>query len=93
MGDPLPGQGVTNVDQTSYTYTSTKSTFVMDVAGKVAMTITFLSPVNPDDLRRQSLTLSYMQVSVTSKDGKSHEVQLYTDISAGLSLHYCWASF
>ncbi|KAE9976474.1 hypothetical protein BLS_002068 [Venturia inaequalis] len=82
MGDPLPGQGVTYVDQVSYSYTSTKSIFTMDVAGKVAMTITFLSPVNPDDLKRQSLTLSYMQVSVTSKDGKSHEVQLYTDISA-----------
>lgn len=83
MGDPFARQNVSNVDQTGYTYTSTKSTFTMDVGGKVAMTITFLSPVNPDDMKRQSLTLSYMQVSVVSKDGKSHDVQLYTDISAG----------
>ncbi|QDS74726.1 hypothetical protein FKW77_000837 [Venturia effusa] len=82
MGDPLSRLNVSNVDQTSYSYTSTKSVFTMDVAGKITMTITFLSPVNPDDMKRQSLTLSYMQVSVASKDGKSHDVQLYTDISA-----------
>lgn len=55
----------------------------MNVGGKVEMEISFLSPVNPDDMKRQSLTFSYMQVSIASKDGKIHEVQLYTDISAG----------
>jgi Domain of unknown function (DUF5127) len=82
MGNPVPG--ATNVDQTSYTYTSTKSIFTMNVGDILDMTITFLSPVNPNDLKRQSLTLSYMQVSVVSLDGKLHDVQLYSDISAGL---------
>ena len=72
-----------NVNQTSYTYTSTKSIFTMDVGSKVRMTITFLSPITPDDMKRQSLTLSYMQVQVVSLDGSSHSVQLYSDISAG----------
>jgi hypothetical protein len=81
MGNPAPG--ATNVDQTSYTYTSTKSIFTMNVGDKLQMIITFLSPVNPDDLKRQSLTLSYMQVSVVSLDGRNHDVQLYSDISAG----------
>lgn len=60
----------------------------MNVGEKVQMTITFLSPVNADDLKRQSLTLSYMQVSVVSLDGQSHDVQLYSDISAGWSTSY-----
>jgi hypothetical protein len=79
MGSP----GAPNVDQESFTYTSTKSIFNMKVDGKVRMIITFLSPVNPNDLKRQSLTLSYMHVAVSSLDGRNHNVQLYTDISAG----------
>jgi hypothetical protein len=55
----------------------------MNVGGKVKMVITFLSPVTPNDLKRQSLTLSYLHVAVSSLDGQNHNVQLYTDISAG----------
>jgi hypothetical protein len=58
----------------------------MNVADKVQMAITFLSPVNPDDMKRQSLTFSYMQIAVSSMDGQSHDVQLYSDISGGTSL-------
>lgn len=80
MGAPAPLPTV--VTQTSFEYTSTRSTFVMDVAGLVEMNITFLSPVTPTDLMRQSLTFSYVDVSVTSTDGAAHDVQLYTDITA-----------
>ena len=55
----------------------------MDVAGVVEMNITFLSPLTPTDLMRQSLVFSYVDVSVTSTDGAAHDVQLYTDITAG----------
>lgn len=55
----------------------------MDVAGVVEMNITFLSPITPTDLMRQSLIFSYVDVSVTSIDGAAHDVQLYTDITAG----------
>lgn len=81
MGAPAPLPTV--VTQTSFEYTSTRSTFVMDVAGLVEMNITFLSPVTPTDLMRQSLTFSYVDISVTSTDGAAHDVQLYTDITAG----------
>ena len=83
MGDPLPGaDGVNLANQTSYTYTSTNSVFCLD-AGPVTVNVSFLSPIYPDDLRRQSLIFSYMDVSVESNDGNPHDVQLYTDISAG----------
>jgi hypothetical protein len=84
MGDPAGGNtSISNVDQTSFEYTSTKSIFTMNVGGKVEMTISFLSPVTADDYKRQSLPLSYMQVSVVSADGGEHNTQLYSDISAG----------
>jgi hypothetical protein len=73
----------TNVDQTEFSYTSTRSNFVMDVGGKVEMNITFLSPVTPNDLKRQSLTFSYLDVDVHSLDGADHDVQLYADVSGG----------
>ena len=84
MGDPAHGlSGVSDVDQKAFLYTSTKSVFTMDVGGKVQMIITFLSPVTPGDYKRQSLPMSYLQVSIISIDGREHSVQLYSDISAG----------
>ncbi|OTA84699.1 hypothetical protein M434DRAFT_83133 [Hypoxylon sp. CO27-5] len=79
LGAP-PGADL--VDQTDFSYTSTRSTFVMSVGGKVEMNITFLSPVTPSDLRRQSLVFSYLEVAVHSLDGANHDVQLYADVSA-----------
>ncbi|KAI0386749.1 glutaminase A [Hypomontagnella monticulosa] len=79
LGAP-PGADL--VDQTDFSYTSTRSTFVMNVGGKVEMNVTFLSPVTPSDLKRQSLVFSYLEVGVHSLDGASHDVQLYADVSA-----------
>jgi hypothetical protein len=72
------------VDQTDFSYTSTRSTFVMSVGGKVGMNITFLSPVTPNDLRRQSLTFTYLDVAVESIDGATHDVEIYADVSGGM---------
>lgn len=79
----LPGSKTVN--QTAFEYTSTKSIFTMNVADKLEMNITFLSPITPTDYRRQSLVFSYLNVEVASLDGKDHEVQVYADISAGES--------
>ena len=81
MGAPVPGPSA--VTQVAFEYTSTRSIFVMDVAGVVQMNITFLSPVTPMDLKRQSLPFSYVDVAILSKDGNTHDVELYTDITAG----------
>lgn len=74
--------GTTTVNQTALEYTSTKSIFTMNVAGAVEMNITFMSPITPNDLKRQSLVFSYLNVEVNSLDGKEHDVQVYADISA-----------
>jgi hypothetical protein len=77
--------GADLVEQVSFSYTSTKSNFLMRVGGKVEMNITFMSPVYPEDLGRQGLTFSYLNVDVRSMDGAPHSVQLYSDVSAGTS--------
>jgi hypothetical protein len=80
-----PGNGPATATQTAFQYTSTKSIFTFSVGGKVEMNVTFLSPLTPTDQKRQSLVFSYLDVVVESLDGASHDVQLYTDISAGNS--------
>ena len=85
----MGGMQPPRVNQISFQYTSTKSIFVLDVAGLVEMTVTFLSPITPNDLKRQSLVFSYLNVDVKSKDGLNHDVQLYADISAGENLQAC----
>ncbi|RDW75997.1 glutaminase GtaA [Coleophoma crateriformis] len=78
LGTPGP-QAAT---QTAVVYTSTRSTFTMNVGGFVEMNITFLSPITPTDFKRQSLIFSYVEVTVSTLDGIPHAVQLYADTSA-----------
>ncbi|MFS4092231.1 glutaminase domain-containing protein [Streptomyces sp. AF1A] len=66
--------------QRSLTLTATRSRFVFE-AGGAQLTLTFLSPVEPGDLRRQSMPLSYVIADVRSSDGGAHDVSLYLDIS------------
>ena len=80
LGAPI---GPALVNQTGFRYTSTRSIFTLIANGVVGMNVTFLSPVTPTDAKRQSFPVSYMLVEVHSLDGKSHDVQLYTDVSAG----------
>jgi hypothetical protein len=75
--------GPSTVTQTAFSYTSTRSIFTFDVGSQVIMTVTFLSPVYPDDFVKKSLQYSYVDVSVVSADGSSHSVSVYMDISAG----------
>ncbi|KAJ7836329.1 hypothetical protein B0H14DRAFT_3460711 [Mycena olivaceomarginata] len=81
LGTPVvDGCQLHQATQKSFSFTSTQSTFVLS-AGPVDVTATFLSPVEPTDLVKQSIPLSYMHVSVASTDGATHSVQVYSDIS------------
>jgi Domain of unknown function (DUF5127)/Domain of unknown function (DUF4965)/Domain of unknown function (DUF1793)/Domain of unknown function (DUF4964) len=66
--------------QLSLTTTATKSEFVL-AQGGVELTVTFLSPVTPGDLKRQSQPLSYIAVTARATDGRRHRVGVYVDIS------------
>ncbi|EPE28779.1 Six-hairpin glycosidase [Glarea lozoyensis ATCC 20868] len=83
MGDPvINGIRPTHVSQESVEFTSQRTTFIMNVAGKVSMNVTFISPVQPNDLKRQSIVGTYLEVGVKSLDAAGHKVQLYVDTSA-----------
>lgn len=69
--------------QTWATYTSTKTVFTFDVNSKLNLTVTFLSPVYPNDLVKHSLQYSYIDVAAVSSDGSAHDVQIYLDVTGG----------
>ena len=68
-----------NAEQLSADYTSTKTTFKFK-AGGVGFTVLFMTPVWPEDLVRQSIPLSYLNIEIDSKSAANHSVQLYVDI-------------
>lgn len=82
MGAPTNGPAA--VTQTAFEYTSTRSIFTFNVEGKIEMNVTFMSPLTPADQKRQSLVFTYLDIGVQSLDGAAHDVELYTDISAGM---------
>jgi hypothetical protein len=68
------------LQQTKLEVTPTRSRFTLE-GGGVELVAEFFSPVEPGDLRRQSIPLSYLLISARSIDGHPHEVQVYADIS------------
>ena len=66
--------------QTSVEVTATRSVFTFR-AGGVELVAEWLSPVEPGDLRWQSVPLSLLTVSVTATDRRRHSVQVYVDIT------------
>ena len=78
---PAGGPPLTIMQQTSLHLTATRSIYTL-TGGGVTLTVTFFSPVDLGDLRRQSVPLSYLTVQATSSDGQSHTVDLHVDLSA-----------
>lgn len=59
----------------------TRTIYTFD-AGPVALTVTFTTPMLPQDLMLLSLPVTYVSFEVVSTDGQPHEVALYFDASA-----------
>ncbi|KAL1759480.1 hypothetical protein FB107DRAFT_271047 [Schizophyllum commune] len=73
---------------TSARLTPTRTIVTSRVQDILQLNVTYLSPIEPDDLVLQSLPFAYMAVSVSSLDGKPHNVSLYSDVSGEwLSAH------
>lgn len=82
MGDPALANAPAflALTQTDLAVTATRSVFTL-TGGGVTLKVTFLSPLEPGDLRRQSMPLSYVSIVASSADGKPHQVSVYLDIS------------
>jgi hypothetical protein len=80
-GQPeVNGAAPTPLTQTSLAVTATRSIFTLQ-NGQVELTAEWLSPVEPGDLKLQTIPLSLLNVSVRAIDGASHSVQVYADIT------------
>jgi len=62
--------------------TPTRSRFHLE-GGGIRLIVEFLSPVEPGNLRAQSIPMSYLLLTAASLDGRRHDVQIYLDISGG----------
>ncbi|KAF7314157.1 hypothetical protein HMN09_00575000 [Mycena chlorophos] len=76
-GSPTPGTAGTWLGTE---ITPTRTIFNVQ-AGAMNLTVTFLSPIEPDDPVKQSFPGAYVYVEGSSTDGRAHNVQLYADIS------------
>ncbi|KAH8919532.1 DUF1793-domain-containing protein [Atractiella rhizophila] len=73
------GSYSTRCTESGFELTSTASIFDYD-CGPVDLRATFFSPIETD-FTKQSTPFSYFTVQVTSSDGLSHSVQVYSDIT------------
>lgn len=76
----VPRQSEPALGQSRLEVTPTRSRFDLEGAG-IRLIVEFLSPVEPGNLRAQSIPMSYLLLTTASLDGRPHEVQIYVDIS------------
>ncbi|KAF7368334.1 hypothetical protein MVEN_00154800 [Mycena venus] len=77
LGDPVPGNASTWVA----TQVTPTRTILTVQAGPMQLNVTFLSPIEPNDWALQSFPFSYVYLDGKATDGKTHSIQLYSDIS------------
>lgn len=80
--DPLEKTAV----QRSVNLTATQTQYQFD-CGPVALDLTFTSPLLADDLLLLSRPVSYVAYAATAKDGKTHAVEIYFEVSAQWAVH------
>lgn len=78
MGLPGPAAAATQVGLARVTPTTTTYNFT-DPAERVAITLSFVTPIRADDLET-SRPATYLRWSVESLDGEAHAVEIYFDI-------------
>ncbi|KAK7461368.1 hypothetical protein VKT23_008545 [Stygiomarasmius scandens] len=81
------GTNASAASLTNLIITPTRTIMTVDAGTFVTLNVTFLSPIETEDIDLASLEFFYVSVDVESKDGNEHSVQLYMDVSGE------WASF
>ncbi|KLO15795.1 hypothetical protein SCHPADRAFT_243599 [Schizopora paradoxa] len=70
----------TIANQTAASFTATRTSFTF-ITGPVEVNVTFLSPITPNDLVRQSMPFAYFYMDITSTDGAAHDIRIYSDVN------------
>ncbi|KAF8263273.1 hypothetical protein EI94DRAFT_1598265 [Lactarius quietus] len=79
LGDSPSVNGSVNLTNVVISPTQTKLTAE---AGPMQFNLTFLNPIEPGDLVKQSIPFSYLSLTAESLDGAAHAVQVYSDMVA-----------
>ncbi|KAF8883854.1 hypothetical protein BD779DRAFT_1443529 [Infundibulicybe gibba] len=83
--DGVPWDWFGNFDSDTFlvNITTTPTRTILNIlAGPMELEVTFLSPIEPTDLVRQSFPFTYMYLTANANDGANHSVQVYSDITA-----------
>ncbi|KLO16074.1 DUF1793-domain-containing protein [Schizopora paradoxa] len=72
---------VITAQQLAVVITATRTSFLFK-AGAMEINATFLSPIDLNNLTTMSRPTTYLYMTASSTDGKSHEVALYSDVSS-----------
>jgi hypothetical protein len=80
--NPLPEP----MPQTTLEVTPTRTVYRFE-AGGVALALTFMSPLLPDDLEVMSRPVTYLTWEARSIDGREHSVAIYFDCTAELAVN------
>ncbi len=74
------GPALGTMTQTSLEVTATRTLYTL-TGGGITLTVTFLSPVDPGNLRRQCVPFGYLTIEAAADDNASHTVDLHIDVS------------
>jgi hypothetical protein len=86
----IMGSVPTNIEplkQTNLSITPTRTIYELGNK-KIKLTITFTSPLLVNDLDVLSRPVTYISWNIVSIDGQAHDVQLYFDCSAEITVNY-----
>jgi len=79
--------GVLAMEETGRQITPTRTIVVLQCP-QVELTITFLTPAFPHDIRILARPVTYLTWDVKSRDGSQHDVTLYLDASGDIATNY-----
>lgn len=72
--------------QVNVTFSTFSTTYIFEGKG-IRLKLDFMSPLLADDLMVMSRPVSYLNISVTSIDGKEHQVKIYIDCTEELCIN------
>lgn len=79
------GNGLPPALQTASQEQTPTRTIAVMTSPEIQLTVTFLNPALPEDLETMSRPVTYLTMSVQSRDGRPHNVVLYLDAEGSLA--------
>ncbi len=77
-------RGIPALDETHRQITPTRTIVTMQSA-QIELSITFLTPAFPDDIKIMARPITYLTWEVKSRDGGTHDVSLYLDADGAIA--------